>query len=284
MTPGSAHHRRAFTLLEMAISTGLVVMLMSMMFWFYRSSLEQRTAGSATSRNVQLARVILERMTREIRQAVASLPGYGPGITGYKDRDVGSVLAVNTLTVPDRKLSEVRGIRDAQLPGQFDLQRISYYIAWDYENVDTNGDPRALGLVRKVERTYLRDVVFAEEEEEELDAEAEAELATKRELYAPEIKFLEVLYFDGSSWWEEWELTQGNALPQIVRLTIGFVPELPEAEEFELVEDDFLKDEEELDPLPKDQYSVFVRLQQADVFFGSRLSREASAFSKSAGL
>ena len=107
---------------------------------------------------MQLARVILERMTREIRQAVASLPGYGPGITGYKDRDVGSVLAVNTLTVPDRKLSEVRGIRDAQLPGQFDLQRISYYIAWDYENVDTNGDPRALGLVRKVERTYLRDV------------------------------------------------------------------------------------------------------------------------------
>jgi len=282
MRPLGEHRARAFTLLEVVISIGLLVLLMSMMFWFYRSSLEQRTAGSSTSRSVQLARVILERMAQEVRQAVSSLPGYGTGITGYRDRDVGCVMAVNTLTIPDRKLSEVRTIRSAQLPGQFDLQRVSYYVAWDYENVDTNGEPRALGLVRKLERTYLRDQVFADEDED-LSTEAEAELATKRELYAPEIKFFEVHYFDGANWWDEWELTSGNPLPQIVRLTIGFVPELPEAEEFELIDEDFLKDEEDLDPLPEDRYSIFVRMQQADVFFGSRLSREASAFSESAG-
>jgi type II secretory pathway pseudopilin PulG len=264
------------SLLEVLISIGLMVLLMSMMYWFYSSSLAQRDKSTAMARDAQLARVVLDRMAREVRQAVAAMPGYGPGVFGYKDR-----IEVNTLSIPERELSEKREITDVELPGQFDLEQVRYYIAWDDVNVDSNGDPRALGLVRRVSRTYLRDVVVMEGDEEVADAGEDAALAFKEELYAPEIKFLEFHYYDGAKWWDKWELTQVNSLPQIVRITVGFVPVIPEDEDDQLVEDDFLVRPEDMPPLPKDRYTVFVRLRQADVFFGSRLTREASAFTES---
>jgi type II secretory pathway pseudopilin PulG len=278
MSVGHRHRRRAFTLLEMIVATGLMVVLMTTMFWFYRTSILQRAEGTATSRDVQLARVILERISAEIRQSVPSMSAFGPGVFGYKD-----AVEINTLVIPDKKLSEIRGIRDRSLPGQFDLQQIRYYIAWDDVNVDTNGDPRALGLVRRVSRTYLRDVVFLDDQGEP-EATDDAELEFKEELYAPEIKYLEVLYHDGNRWWDRWELTQGNSLPQMVRVTIGFEPELPESEEMEIVDEDFLKDEEDLEPLQQDRYSTVVRLVHADLFYGSRLQREATALGESAGM
>jgi len=271
-----AQRARAFTLLEMIISIGLFIFVMSVTFAFYRRSLETREEGASKSRDAQLARVILKRMAKELRQASGFVPGYGTGVYGLEDR-----IEVNTLVIPDRKLTEQRTIRDEQLPGQFDLQQIRYYIAWDEENVDTNGYPRALGLARRANRTYLRDVAFRDEEEQATEADA-AQLAWKEELYAPEIKFLEFRYFDGARWWDTWELVQGNSLPQIVQITIGFVPVPPESEEFDVVdEEDVPQSEEDIDPLPDDRYSTFVRLPQADLFFGSRLTREAAAFSES---
>jgi hypothetical protein len=47
----------------------------------------------------------------------------------------------------------------------------------------------------------------------------------------------------------------------------------------DMVDEDFLNDAERWEPLPPDRYTVFVRFPQADLFFGSRLTREASMFS-----
>ena len=277
--------RRALTLLEMIISVGLLVVLLSMMFWFYNSALAQRAAGATSSRDIHLARVILEQMAREIRQSVSSMPNYGPGVYGYHSREAYTdIIEINALYIPDKTLTQRRTIRDDQPPGQFNLEQVKYYMAWDDENLDENGDPRPLGLVRRVTRTYGRQIVLLEGEEDEMvEATEDAQLAFKQELYAPEIKYLEFRYFDGANWWREWKLAQSNSLPQIVRITIGFVPEIPESEEFELIEEDFLKDEDELDPLPDDRYTMFVRLAQADVLFRSRISREVSALSESEG-
>lgn len=268
--------RRGFTLLEVVIAISLLVMLMTMLMIFYDNALVQRDEGTKRSRDAQLARVILERMAREVRQAVGNVPGYGVGVFGYKDR-----IEVNTLVMPDRKLSEVQTVRQRKLPPQFDLQQIRYYIAWDEENLTDDGDPRALGLVRRESKTYLRDaIVTSEEAEESAEEVEEAQMAFKEELYAPEIRFLELKYFDGATWWDDWELTQGNSLPQLVRITIGFEPVIPEDQELDIVEDDFLEDEDDIDPLPADRYSILVRPEQADVFFGSRMSREASSFTE----
>ena len=127
---------------------------------------------------------------------------------------------------------------------------------------------------------WLRDCCADDEKGQDEEA-----LAVKEELYAPEIKFLELKYFDGANWWDDWQLMLGNSLPMMVRVTVGFTPLPPEKEqEMELVEDNFLRDEEERDPLEDDKFTVFVRLVQAEVNpIGVRLQREASAFSESEG-
>jgi type II secretory pathway pseudopilin PulG len=272
--------RSAFTLLEMIISIGLFVTLMGFLFTFYDTVLREREEGQAVSRNAQLARVVLDRMARELRQATANTPSYGPGVAGFVDNEFGPTISINTHVLPDKALSELRDIEAQPLPGQFDLRQISYAIAWDYENLDSNGEPVALGLARSETRTFLRDAIIAGVDEDTGEVE-DAAVAFKRELYAPEIKFLEFHYFDGATWWPDWRV---SALPQMVRITIGFLPGLPpQGEDMDIVEDDFLERPDEIDPLPPDRYSVFVRLAQADVFFGSRLTREASSFSESAG-
>lgn len=272
-----ARRHAAFTLLEMMVTVALFVTVMTMTFAFYSRTLETRDRAQTESNNAQLARVVLSRIANELRQTSGFVPGYGPGVFGGKDR-----IEINTVTIPDRKLSERTTLRDKRLPGQFDLVQVRYYIAWDEENVNTNGEPRALGLVRRENRTYLRDVVFSSDSDEAAQAAADAQVAFKEELYAPEIKFLEVVYFDGARWWDKWELTQGNTLPQMIQVTVGFVPELPDAEEIDVVDEDFLKNEEDLEPLQEDRYSVMMRLPQADLFFGSRMTREASAMTEAA--
>jgi len=276
------HARRGFTLLEVTIAIGLFIVLMATMFEFYDRSLRAREEGQMISRNAQLARVVLDRMAGEIRQATVNAASYGMGISGIEDNLYGPTISINTITMPDKALSELRDVDERPLAGQFDLQNIQYAIAWDYENLDSNGEPVALGLARSESRTFLRDVVVADADAAVAAEEAEdAALGFKRELYAPEIKFLEFHYFDGASWWPDWNVP---ALPQMVRITVGFAPGLPPSgQEIDIVEDDFLTRPEEMDPLPPDQYSVIVRVAQADVFFGSRVTREASSFSESMG-
>ena len=76
-----------------------------------------------------------------------------------------------------------------------------------------------------------------------------------------------------------------RAGPFLEPLELGFTPVLPDdQEEFDLVDDDFLRDESERDPIPADQFTLFVRPVQADTSpLGVRLQREASAFSASEG-
>jgi hypothetical protein len=267
--------------METMLATSLLVTLMGMMYWFYGSALETREESLTRTRDVQLARVILSQMADEIRRASGNTLGYGIGLVGYEDS-----ISVLTPVLPDRIVHRRQFLGDAQVAAQFDLQEVRYYIAWDEENLDEEGNPRPLGLVRRVTKTFNRGVFFDFGDEEE-DVEDEEALAMKEELYAPEIKFLELRYFDGASWWETWELAGGNTLPMMVRITIGFVPVLPEdLEEMDLVEDNFLRDEAEQEELPEDRYTMFVRLVQSDANpIGVRLQREASAFSESeAGL
>jgi len=80
--------------------------------------------------------------------------------------------------------------------------------------------------------------------------------------------FYEAARIDGANWWPTWQLAQGNTLPQLVRITVGFRPDPEQLElrdEMEIVEEDFLQNEEEIEPLAPDRYSIVVRLKQADV-------------------
>lgn len=267
---------RAVTLLEVILAMGLLTMLTSSLYFFYGSSIDTRERSLAITRRTQLVRVLLTRMAEEIRQASGFVEGYGAGLVGFPH-----AISVNTLTLPDRILSQQRDVSLDQLPGQFDLREVSYYLAIDEENLDDEGLARMLGMVRKEEKTYNRVVVIQGEEE----GEAEETLAVKEELYAPEIKFLEFRYFDGAAWWHTWELERGNSLPQMVRITIGFTPDPDtldgEEDAIELIEEIFESDEDDVEPMPADRFAIFVRLVQGDTFFGSRVSRAAASFAAS---
>ncbi|MFQ5490839.1 MAG: type II secretion system protein J, partial [Phycisphaerae bacterium] len=257
VTPHCHRTRRAaLTLLEVVLASGLLVLFMGSVFWFYGSALETAEEGTARTRDVQLARVVMARMAKEIRQASGNTTGFGPGLIGFDES-----ISVNTLVLPDKIVSRRQGVTDDPIAAQFDLQEVRYYIAWDEENLDDEGNPRSLGLVRKVSKTFNRGVIINTDSEDD-NVESEA-VAVKEEMYAPEIKYLEFKYFDGASWWDDWQIAQGNSLPMMVRITLGFVPQPPDDEELELVEDDFLRAEEERDPLPDDRFTMFVKLVQA---------------------
>lgn len=270
-----------FTLLEVILALSIVSVVSGIMYWFFWNTVSVTDREASQSRDVQLVRAVLDRLVREIRQSNGLAANhYGAGIIGRKDPRLGSAISINTVVLPDKNLMYPRSITDQQDVGQFDLQEVKYYIGWDEENTDEDGEPRPLGLIRRVSKTFLREVVI--EGDEEGDAgDKETTVAVKEELYAPEIKYIEFKYFDGTSWWDDWEVTQGNSLPQIIRVTVGFEPVPPSEAEANFMEDDFLCDEAELKPLAADRFAVFVRLVRADTFFGSRLTREASALSSS---
>jgi hypothetical protein len=267
---GRRRHRaaRAFTLIEMVISTGLLVLMLSTLYWFYASSLTNRNEGTDRARRMQLARVVLDGVAEEVRLCAGNTNGYGSGLFGSEN-----AASIFTLTLPTKELMRRRSLTEKPLAGQFDLKEVRYYIAWDEENLDDEGNPRPLGLVRRVTQTFNQVLIIEGEEGSDETA------AIKEELYAPEIKFIEFRYFDGQKWWDTWEVIGGNSLPQAVMITVGYTPVLPEGyRDMEVIDEEENLDPEEWRELYTDRYMTIVRLAQADRFFGSRISREAASF------
>jgi hypothetical protein len=303
--------RSAISLMEVVLAIALLVPLMGTIFWFYSSTLETRDRAAETVRETQLARVVVNRIARELRQATGFSGGYGTGIFGTRHR-----ISINTVVIPDKAFGQKRSLAESRRPGQFDLRQIDYYIAWDEINTDEENEPRAIGLVRRERRTFNQLAPIEDPEgvdsvedgaqpdapldpgalgdgapeekpftpegsdtlgEEFDDQLQEAELeGTKQELYAPELKFIEFFYHDGNKWWDTWEIKQGNALPQMVMITVGYKSEIPEDEEIQIIKD-ILENEDDIEPIPDDRYLVIVRIPQADSFFGSRIQREMSS-------
>lgn len=123
------------------------------------------------------------------------------------------------------------------------------------------------------------------DEEEGGDASLEPEIEWD-ELYAPEIRYLRLCYYDGHKWWDTWEVAGESPLPQLVMVTIGFEPRPPFGEEFGLgeiaeINEEFCEclneDPVDCEPLAEDQFSTVVRVPQSDPLFRSRISRETQA-------
>ncbi len=263
--------RRGFTLLEVILALFLLVFFLGTLFQFYHQCMTNRSRGLAAVKEIELARVLLRQITEEVRSAAGFVPGFGPGLIG--DR---YTLTVQTLEVPSKTLFRQRNEFEAPLPGQHDVCQVRYFIAWDEDIVDEDGIPYALGLVRQEQKTLRQPVVVADDVETR-DAEAqdeEAERSFKLQLYAPEIKYLEFRYFDGAEWHRDWNVQGGNALPQMVRVTLGYVTQMPVDLEVGFDEEDFELDEEEV--FPARSFTAYVRLIQADTFFGSRVTRAAA--------
>lgn len=265
--PGLGRHvRRAVTLLEIMLALGLLVVVSSMTYWFYASSLESGREGTAAAQKIRLVRVTLDRMAREIRQAAAITVDAHVGVRGEPER-----IWLSTVRVPGREQTEDRTLREEPPIGEYDLKQVEYKIVRHPEILhEEEGYEYPLGLAR-VEKLIPRPDVAAEaarkaleegesggsdsreeasdgEEKEESDTETlpdellasdeeevgDAGLAVDiewDELYAPEIRFLRFCYYDGHKWWDSWEVGGENPLPQLIQVTVGFEPHPPFGEE-----------------------------------------------------
>lgn len=256
------------TLVELILALGLIIFVVSIMFIFYDVSLRTRDYGTRRIVDGNLARVVAERIADEVRSANGFLQGAGPGVNG-KER----IIRLQTVVLPDKELFVRRAIQDDPLPAQSDLRQVQYYLAYDYdlsfEYPDGTVGPEPLGLVRREIRT-LNQAIVREDQQQSVDLD----------LYAPEMKYLRFRYFDGVDWLDRWDLGEGpeggmgNSLPQAVEITVGYDPIPPPEEE----EEDLDFSESDLLPaLPEvyspRNYTIVVRLPQADTFFGSRLMR-----------
>jgi type II secretory pathway pseudopilin PulG len=140
----SLHARRAATLLEMVLAMGLLVVLSSMTYWFYSSSLDTSRRGTEEAQRLRLARVVLDRIATEIRQAAAITADNRVGIRGEAER-----LWLSSYRVPSREQTEERSIREEPIPGEYDLTKVEYKIVRHPEILHKEGGyPYPLGLAR----------------------------------------------------------------------------------------------------------------------------------------
>jgi hypothetical protein len=252
-----------FTLFETVLAVGLLVLLLSGVWQFYSTCLHVRHTGRERTQQALLARVILNEVAEEIRQAASV--NFESGIKAIRgDR---RSIQIYSATLPDREVYEIRSVRDGQLPGEHDIRRRQYFLLVDEDEEGPEGEPIVYGLVRWEEKTLNSIAIRASGDDEE---------ALDVKLYAPTVKYLEFRYSDGTSdqWLKRWEGPLAEVIPQAVRITIGFVPD-PKAHEDELADesDVFEEDEEELEIPHPDRYTMEVRLPTASSPLGTMFRR-----------
>ncbi len=261
--------RRGLTLLEVIIAISLMVLLIASMFAFYNISLSNSEAGRRKLDQGELAWLTLLRIAEEVRAANGFVPSLGPGIRGLRQE-----ITLQTVTLPDRKLFIPRAVEERPLPAECDVREVRYYLGIDPEETEDYIDPtdpagvvnapRTFGIVRREVKTF-RQVALQTGQREEYDVE----------LLSSQLRYLRFRYFDGVDWVDVWQPPgggMGNSLPQAVEITVGYDAEPPQDPN----ELDF--DQADLQPsLPEpyhpQRYSLVVRLNQADTFFGSRILR-----------
>jgi len=275
-----ARRRRGLTLLEVLISIGLIVMLLAAMFGFYEMTLKDRDRGRRAMSHGERAWQTLLKIAEDIRAANGFVPTLGPGIQGMRQQ-----ITLQTVTLPDKEVFAQRSVREKPPPAQSDVREVRYYIGLDPDNIvdypDPESDsgvkqgPQTLGIVRRQLKTF-RQTALQSGQVEDYDVE----------LMSSDLKYLRFRYFDGVEWTDVWQPQgggMGNSLPQAVEVTVGFdavAPEDPNELDFDAA-DKLVSQPEPYDP---ERYSVVVRLNQADTFFGSRMMRASRrAFGGSGG-
>jgi prepilin-type N-terminal cleavage/methylation domain-containing protein len=299
--------RRGVTLLEMVLAISLLVMLSSMTYVFYSSSIGAREQGLQEARKLRLARMVLDRLAEEIRQSASVTQDYGVGIIGDAEG-----IVLTTRRVPRRELARAEFMTNDELIPEYDVVQVQYKIARHPDIVSEEGWEEPLGLARVETRIPRPERPLQEgeevtplEEQEQLpegaglsDAFVEEMFDTEElesgdagmgpdinweELYSQDIHYIRFCYYDGYTWWDRWNVTGENPLPQIIQVTIGFNdhPPLNDEKGQDKDNEEFCeclnKDPVDCIPLGDGEYSASVRVTQADPLFRSRVSREGQA-------
>ncbi len=272
MRPTRGHLVRGLTLLEVIIAISLVVMLMAAVMTFFWQAGEIRAQAADRIDRTQVARQVLARIGEEIRGCV------GMEQIGFplEQRLIGDRRSITflTTTLPDPDRYTFYGEFDDLPPARHDLTLVTYRLWVEDEEVDENGEPIVGGIIRSEKQTLNQ---FLVEEDDPLQL--------RHDLWSHELGYLEFRYFDGVEWSTTWDLTEGNSLPQLIQVTVGYQNvTMEEWEDTDLqtypISEYPLGDELE----HPDRYSMIIRIPAADKFFGSRVQRVGKQFAEQLGV
>ncbi|MBK9118563.1 MAG: prepilin-type N-terminal cleavage/methylation domain-containing protein [Phycisphaerales bacterium] len=258
---------RGLTLLEVIIAIALIAMLVSALLTFYWQTLQLRDASEKLHDRTAIVRQVLGQISGELR---AALPA--ERVNFPVTRFIGERRKITFVTAWQRDESDeaFRTFRESErydqpLPRQ-DLREVTYELWIEINEQTEEGDPVVGGLLR-TERRLL------DPTETEADVpEGEVLPYIQRNLWAHELGYLEFRYFDGVQWHTQWEVQEGNPLPHLIQVTVGF----DALKRFEHENEDLNQYTLEDYPLGPDvpninRFSQIVRVAGADPMFSGRL-------------
>ncbi len=267
-----ARTRHGLTLIEVLISITIIALLLAILLTFYLRTLQSRDAAAARADRTQIARQVLERIATELRGCV----GFDQIRFPVEQRLLGDRrrLAFLTTALPAAHQWDFLSEFEDLPPAQHDLTQVTYWLWVDPEDTGESGEPLVGGIVRTEKKTLNQFIV---EEDDPLDV--------RNDLWSYELGYLEFRYYDGVQWTTVWDATQGNSLPHLIQVTVGFQPltgeelEDRDLDEWRIEEfpfgDDFEHD---------DRYSIVVKVPAADQFFGARFERVGKQLAEQMGV
>ena len=193
---------RGFTLIEIVLAISLALGLFGSALWFYQYAGSVRDNVSHQMQQIVTRRQIMDRITSDLRSAVAA-PG-GMTLEGTTDR-----MTFISAKLPGRSMWAVQNITENPLPPDPDLHQVSYG-----QTIIENDDGQliVIGIDLQTQRLLTAQVV-----------EENSGITTT--LLSQDILFIRFQYWDGSQWLPEW--TQQPVLPLAVEVVMGYEP-LPE--------------------------------------------------------
>lgn len=247
--------RRGMSLLEVVLASGLCVLLMLAVYSAMDQAYRLSSTGKDDLQRMQLARAILRRMELDVRSVTyattveaadpdsalfevepepdpddpnAEEPEPEPTVTVLSPIDqllAGSVGLIGTATRlelhvsrPRRELSFGPLVDDASVTTRVsDLRSVIYDFQGSGSStlVDADGQP-LVGLIRtEGDRMAVLDVEAAG---------GAGEIMTLPQALAPEANSVLFRYFDGTTWYEEWDTPTLGMLPRAIEVSIQFEP------------------------------------------------------------
>ncbi len=262
--------RRGLTLLEVMIAIALISLLLSALMAFFWQTLRLREEAAATVDRTQLVQQILDHIATELRDAVPAEQTGFPVVTFTGERR--KITFLTNPLPPAESYDFYRASQRGVLPAMHDLREITYELWVDPEETLEGGEPLVGGLLR-TERRAIDPYITEEEVSEDEDL-----LYIRHDLWSAELGYLEFRYFDGVEWTTSWQVSEGNPLPHLVQVTVGFDS---------LTRDDL--EDRDLDRWPVEEYplgpdvpvpgrySTIVRIAAADAGFSARVNRLGGA-------
>ncbi|MGQ9608381.1 MAG: type II secretion system protein GspJ [bacterium] len=223
-----------FTLIEIMVATTIALMIVGSVYAAFRTSLKVYQRDEVRMIMLQRCRVALDRIAQDInnmfyaeddQELTMITQDYADSETSL-DLDMISFVTIVEPNLRDYIMtmentgsmnitSETEQEEENQLPS--DLARVVYFIV---QNPD---DPNAKSLVRvetnNLDPEELTDMLSEMQSSTTLSEELQEEL--RESILVDYVTALNIRYYDGTDWVDEWDMEEEGRLPSAVEVTLS---------------------------------------------------------------